>query len=248
MRGAARRRARRCVMSAPRRSSVVAIGPRHGVRLDDGALLEGDAVVVTASHETPSFPWPVDERAVAHPGLVRDPWLQLHRPRRRGDARRQHDRRGRHRPDDVRCRRDPRQARLPRPRAGDLATCAVAAHPRALRPPVRPAGGTAGADDGARAAASRARRRCAAPPTGARRSMRSASCFRSSGRRCLPPSAGAPFAGCGRSGTFTAIAWRRRSMRCCATGCSARRCASRRSHRRHRQRHRRLVCRAVAVA
>jgi len=34
-------------------------------------------VVVTASHETPSFPWPVDERAVAHPGLVRDPWLQL---------------------------------------------------------------------------------------------------------------------------------------------------------------------------
>jgi len=56
---------------------VAQIGPRYGVRLDDGALLEGDAVVVTASHETPSFPWPVDERAVAHPGLVRDPWLQL---------------------------------------------------------------------------------------------------------------------------------------------------------------------------
>jgi len=56
---------------------VAQIGPRYGVRLDDGVLLEGDAVVVTASHETPSFPWPVDERAVAHPGLVRDPWLQL---------------------------------------------------------------------------------------------------------------------------------------------------------------------------
>ena len=56
---------------------VAQIGPRYGVRLDDGALLEGDAVVVTASHETPSFPWPVDERAVAHRGLVRDPWLQL---------------------------------------------------------------------------------------------------------------------------------------------------------------------------
>ena len=57
---------------------VTQIGPRHGVRLDDGALLEGDAVVVTASHETPSFPWPVDARAATHAGLVRDPWLQLH--------------------------------------------------------------------------------------------------------------------------------------------------------------------------
>ena len=50
---------------------------RHRVQLDDGSTLDGDAVVVTASHETPSFPWPLDERAAAHAGLVRDPWVQL---------------------------------------------------------------------------------------------------------------------------------------------------------------------------
>jgi uncharacterized NAD(P)/FAD-binding protein YdhS len=56
---------------------VAAAGPGYHVRLDDGASLEGDAVVVTASHETPAFPWPVDEGTDAHAGLVRDPWLQL---------------------------------------------------------------------------------------------------------------------------------------------------------------------------
>ena len=52
---------------------------RHRVQLDDGSTLDGDAVVVTASHETPSFPWPLEERAAAHAGLVRDPWAQLRR-------------------------------------------------------------------------------------------------------------------------------------------------------------------------
>ena len=56
---------------------VATIGSRYSVRLDDDMLLEGDAVVVTTSCETPAFPWPADERVQSFPGLVRDPWTQL---------------------------------------------------------------------------------------------------------------------------------------------------------------------------
>jgi uncharacterized NAD(P)/FAD-binding protein YdhS len=57
---------------------VEAMGDGYRIRLEDGTALEGDAVVVTASSETPAAPWPVDDPAIRHPGLVCDPWLQLH--------------------------------------------------------------------------------------------------------------------------------------------------------------------------
>jgi uncharacterized NAD(P)/FAD-binding protein YdhS len=63
------------------RTRAVGIVPSargHRVRLDDGTAVEGDAVVVTASHETPAFPWATDEGAARHARLVRDPWTHLH--------------------------------------------------------------------------------------------------------------------------------------------------------------------------
>jgi uncharacterized NAD(P)/FAD-binding protein YdhS len=60
------------------RAVGIAADPRgHRVELDDGAAVDGEVVIVTASHETPAFPWATDETASRHAGLVRDPWLQL---------------------------------------------------------------------------------------------------------------------------------------------------------------------------
>jgi uncharacterized NAD(P)/FAD-binding protein YdhS len=59
-------------------ATAIAPGSRgYRVQLDDGTIVDGDAVVITASHETPDFPWRADEGAARHPGLVRDPWTDL---------------------------------------------------------------------------------------------------------------------------------------------------------------------------
>jgi uncharacterized NAD(P)/FAD-binding protein YdhS len=61
----------------PRAIDIVPTRRGHRVTLDTPDGIDADAVVVAASHETPSFPWPLGDGARDHRGLVRDPWAQL---------------------------------------------------------------------------------------------------------------------------------------------------------------------------
>jgi uncharacterized NAD(P)/FAD-binding protein YdhS len=58
-------------------TDIVALGSRQRVVIDGGEPVDADAVVVTASHETPAFPWPLGPGVASHRGLVRDPWTEL---------------------------------------------------------------------------------------------------------------------------------------------------------------------------
>ena len=110
-----------------RASAVTPCGPGWRVAFEGGGGFKADAVALCTGHPAPVAPCPVSEAALAHPGLVADPWARRGL-RARGAGRRRAGRR--HRPDHARRHGDARPAGAPRPRAGRVAP----------RPPAPPAG------------------------------------------------------------------------------------------------------------
>ena len=57
-----------------RASAVTPCGPGWRVAFEGGGGFEADAVALCTGHPAPVAPCPVSEAALAHPGLVADPW------------------------------------------------------------------------------------------------------------------------------------------------------------------------------
>ena len=106
------------------RSTVCDVAPRpdgYALRLEDGATLRADLVILAVSHPPPAVPGPLRGAQDAGAPVIADPWrpgaarcVGWHRRRRECADRR-------HRPHDGRRCLRPGQARSSRPDHGDIA-------------------------------------------------------------------------------------------------------------------------------